>query len=149
MSVKKIFISYAHEDESYKDQIVKHLRNMERNGLVEIWQDGMIQAGSEWDDAIRSKLFTADLILLLISPDFNDSDYIWKVELEGALERHKRKEAVIIPVSIRTADWKDTPYERFQALPGPGIQPVAKYADKDEAYLKIAQGIRQLVQSLG
>jgi hypothetical protein len=49
------------------------------------------------DSIIKTQLELADIILLLISQDFIQSDYIWNTELPKALERHARGEAVVIP----------------------------------------------------
>ena len=43
-----------------------------------------------WDEQIRRELEAADIILLLISVDFNNSQYIWNKELKTAMERHER-----------------------------------------------------------
>ncbi|MHA0895561.1 hypothetical protein [Enterobacter kobei] len=43
---------------------------------------------------------------MLISSDFIASDYCYRVEMTNALERHKRGEAVVIPVMLRECAWK-------------------------------------------
>ena len=78
----KVFISYAHEDEHLRDQLQTQLAIPQRQGLIKIWHDREIGAGAEWAGAIDSQLETADLILLLVSPDFLASDYISDVELQ-------------------------------------------------------------------
>src|ERR1035438_7136188 len=54
--------------------------------------------------AIDKYLNLADLILLLVGPDFLGSDYCYHKELARALERHKRHEAHVIPVIVRPVD---------------------------------------------
>ena len=76
MKKLKLFLSYAHEDEDMKIQLDKHLIALKRSGKVEVWQDRQILAGQEWDASIKKELETADIILLLISVDFNNSQYI-------------------------------------------------------------------------
>jgi hypothetical protein len=102
-------------------------------------------AGDIWDDQIKNALATADIILLLISVDFNNSKYIWENELNIALARHENKEARVIPIILRACDWTDMPYAKLQALPT-GAKPVNSFADKDEAYTDIAKGIRMVVE---
>ena len=101
-------------------------------------------AGQEWDDEIRAALQAADIILLLISVDFNNSQYIWDKELKTAMERHQRNEARVIPIILRTCEWGDMPYAKLQALPT-GAKPVSSFPDRDVAYTDIAKGIRQVV----
>lgn len=139
-----IFLSYAHEDEAMKIQLDRNLIMLKRSDKINVWQDRQILAGMEWDDAIAKELASADIILLLISVDFNNSQYIWDKELKIAMERHEKNEARVIPVILRTCDWGDMPYAKLQALPT-GAKPVNSFADKDEAYTDIAKSIRMVV----
>ena len=139
-----IFLSYAHEDEAMKTQLDKNLIMLKKSDKVNIWQDRQIIAGTEWDEAIAKELAAADIILLLISVDFNNSQYIWDKELKVALERHEKKEARVIPVILRTCEWSEMPYARLQALPT-GARPITSFADADVAYTDVAKGIRMVV----
>ena len=139
-----IFLSYAHEDEAMKIQLDRNLIMLKRSEKINVWQDRQILAGMEWDDAIAKELASADIILLLISVDFNNSQYIWDKELKIAMERHEKNEARVIPVILRTCDWGDMPYAKLQALPT-GAKPVNSFADKDEAYTDVAKSIRMVV----
>ena len=53
-----------------------------------------------------ANLDAADVILLLISPDFIASDYCYEREMKRAMERHRKSEARVIPVILRPCDWK-------------------------------------------
>jgi len=66
----KLFISYAHEDEKYKEELEKHLKPLQRNGVVESWNAREILPGVVWENEIKTELEEADVILFLISPDF-------------------------------------------------------------------------------
>ena len=48
----KLFISYSHEDEDYKNQLLTHLTLLKREGLVEPWHDRTIHAGEDFSAAI-------------------------------------------------------------------------------------------------
>lgn len=143
---KKVFISYSHKDEAFKDELDAHLSALKRSGLVEVWHDRRIDAGTEWDDEIKSELESAQIILLLVSAGFLASEYIWKVEIARAMERHRAKEAKVIPIFIRACDIKGMPFEGIQGLPR-DAKPVASFTDKDEAYLQIAKGIRAVLEA--
>jgi hypothetical protein len=140
----RIFISYAHEDEPFKDELDKHLKVLKRSSKVEIWNDRELVAGQEWDAGIMEELARANIILLLISVDFNASDFIWDKELAAAMVRHQEGTARVVPVILRKCDWTDLPYAILQALPR-NATPVADYENRDDAYTEIAQGIEQLV----
>lgn len=142
-----LFYSYAHEDKSLRDRLEKSLALLKRQGIIEGWHDGVIKPGSEWDKQIIHRLHQADLILLLISPDFIASDYIWDTELPLAMERHQKGEARVIPVILRETDWHTSSFASLQALPTEA-RPVTSWTDPDAAFKDIAQGIRRASEDL-
>lgn len=140
----ELFYSYAHEDEALRDELEKHLSLLKRSGLIVAWHDRRIGAGEEWRDQIDAHARSADIILLLVSPDFLASDYCYNIEMELALGRYGRHEAIVIPIILRPVDWSGAPFAHLQALPQ-DAKPVTLWANRDEAFLNIAQGIRELV----
>lgn len=48
----KIFFCYAHEDEALLDQLKRYLKPLQRQGLIDVWHDRDISAGTEWEKAI-------------------------------------------------------------------------------------------------
>jgi len=143
----KLFISYSHEDEQLKNHLDKHLIMLKRSGKIDAWNDRHLIAGQEWDSEIKKEVLEADIILLLISADFNNSEYIWKEELAAAMERHEKGLARVVPVILRKCEWNEMPYAKLQALPK-GAQPVTEFPDKDAAFTDIAAGIRLLVDNM-
>ena len=108
-----IFLSYAHEDEAMKVQLDRSLVMLRRSEKIDVWQDRAIRGGDVWDDEIKNAVATADIILLLISVDFNNSKYIWENELNVALQRHELKQVRVIPVILRTCEWSEMPYAKL------------------------------------
>ncbi len=86
----KIFFCYAREDEPLLNKLKSQLKSLQRQGLIDVWHDRDIDAGIEWEREINQHLETAQIILLLVSPDFMDSDYCYSVEMKKAIERHKQ-----------------------------------------------------------
>src|SRR5215212_6295419 len=114
----RIFCSYSDQDEKYVDQLKGYLGSLQGQGPVEVMDYGSIEADQEWEKSARSQnLETSDIILLLISPDYLASDFIYQKEMELALERHKQGEARVIPIITRPTDWTDTPVGKLEALP--------------------------------
>jgi len=146
--VATIFFSYSHRDEALRDQLEVHLSLLKRQGHIETWHDRRIAPGTAIDPAIDAQLKTADVVLLLVSPDFLASDYCYDVEMTTALQRHQSNEAVVIPVILRPCDWRDAPFGRLKALPRDG-KPVNKWPDIDEAFLDITNGIKEVLGSRG
>jgi hypothetical protein len=143
----KLFCSYSHRDEALRDELAKHLKLFERQGLVRSWHDRKIGAGDLWQEAIDRGLREADIILLLISADFLASDYCFDIEMKKALDRHAAGEALVIPVILRPVDWRATPFGKLQALPADG-RPVTTFENLDIALEQVAQGIRRAIEGL-
>src|SRR5262249_1413235 len=140
-------ISYAHEDEGLKRVLVSHLSSLNRQGLIEIWEDRKIFPGNNVHDEIRTNLDLVEIIVLLVSADFLASEYCYGVELRRAIDRHRSGDARVIPVIVRPVDWSGTPFSDIAALPIDG-KPVSTFEHADEAWLGIAQGIRRIVETI-
>ena len=143
----KVFLSYAHRDERLRVEVEKHLSALRRSKLIATWHDHRITPGTELDLEIAASLTTSDLILLLVSPDFIDSDYCYLREMSCALKRHRRGEARVIPIILRPVDWSRTPIGKLLALPRDG-KPVTSWSKRDEALLDVAKGIRRVVEEM-
>ncbi len=89
----KIFFCYAHEDEELLNKLKTHLAPLQWQGLIETWHDRDISPGTEWEEEIKGQLNTAQIILLLVSPDFMASKYCYSIEMKRAVERHDHKKA--------------------------------------------------------
>ena len=144
-----LFYSYAHEDESLRDELAGHLKILERRGLINAWHDRQIVPGQAWGQAIDQHLLTADLVLLLVSKDFIGSDYIWGVELAQAMQRQRAQQCEVVPIIVRAvdidpADAEDLPFLKLQALP-PDLLPVTSWTNRDEAWTQVAKGLRATV----
>ena len=143
----KIFCSYSHKDEEYLNELRAWLRGLERQGQIQWWHDREIVPGWEWEEAIDKNLRTADIIFLLVTPDFMASDYVFEREIDRAIERHERGEARVIPIIVRPALWKGTSLNRLQALPK-DAKPITRWPDRDEAWLDVTEGIQRAVEEL-
>jgi len=143
----RLFYSYSHKDEKLREQLVNHLSLLKRRGVISNWFDRRIGAGTEWKDQIDRNIELAQIILLLVSPDFLASHYCYDIEMTCAMQRHKNKEARVIPVILRPCDWPDAPFGVLQALPK-DAKPVTTWSNRDEAWLDISQGIRLACQEI-
>ena len=144
----RVFISYSHEDEELRNQLEVQLAMLKRQGLVEIWHDRRLVAGDRLDWTISTELDRADIILLLVSPDFLASDYCYKIEKGRALERHLDGEARLISVILRPCDWRHTELAEFVVTPRDG-RPITQWPDRDEAFLDVVQSIRAALEEIG
>lgn len=136
----RLFYSYSHKDEDLRDELEKHLSLLRRQGVIQPWHDRKISPGRKWKRDIDKNLEAADIILLLISADFLNSDYCYGVEMARALERDEVEEALVIPIIIRPVTWKGTPIEDLQVLPKNG-KPIISWKNRDEAWAHVAKEI--------
>lgn len=142
-----MFVSYAHADEDIKDELLKHFVPLKRMNLINVWHDRKIEPGKEWEPTIVRELENADIVLLLISIDFINSEFCYERELEQAMERHDRGDAVVIPVMLRKCLWQQTLFAKLQALPKDAL-PVMTWPDRDEAYVDIAAAVQKVAMGL-
>lgn len=142
-----LFYCYAHEDVAFCVELDKHLAMLKRLKWIQSWSDYDILAGTETQKIIDDHLGTADLVLLLISADFIDSDYCYSAGMQKALARHQAGEAIVIPILVRYVEWEQTPLATLQALPREGL-PVTSWDNPDEAWTEIAAEIRKVVEAL-
>lgn len=144
-----VFISYAHKSAKDKSMLVTHLASLKREGMIKVWDDGAILPGQEWDKEIKDNLQAARIVVFLIDAHFMNSDYINRVEVQKAFERHKTNECVIIPVNVNYVDLTGSKLSEFQSLPHGPSRPVASYThNPDEAWYQVAVGIRRVVENI-
>ena len=143
----RVFISYSHQDESFRQELETHLKIFERLGLVEYWHDRKIIAPDNWESAIDANLATADILILLVSADFLASDYCHYKEMTSALERHTKGTTRVVPVVLRSCQWRHSPLKGLQALPTDG-KPVSTWSDRDEAWHDVTSGLLKVIESI-
>lgn len=93
---KKVFISYAHDDTPWLDNLNKHLAGLKNSGIIESWSDKAIKAGEKWDDVIKEQMANADAFICLLSASFIASDYIWNTELTTIFAKIRERNAKVI-----------------------------------------------------
>lgn len=138
----KLFFSYSHADETLRNELEKHLSILKRQGFIEPWHDRRIGAGGEFAREISQNLEAADVILLLVSADFLNSDYCYDIEMKRAMERHEAGEARVIPVILRPCDWHDAPFGKLLATPSDG-KPAMRFPTLDDAFVEVVAAIKQ------
>lgn len=145
--ILEVFFSYSHRDEALCDELNAHLAALKRQSVIKAWTDRRITAGDDWRDEIEKHLDSADLILLLVSADFLNSDFCYLIETSRALLRHDSGDARVIPVIVRPVDWQGETISKLQALPKDS-KPVTSWSNRDEAWTNVAQGVRKAIEEM-
>lgn len=140
-----LVFSYSHADEALRNELEKHLSPLKRMGRISTWHDRCIIPGEVFEHKIDQYFSEADIVLLLISSDFIASDYCYQVEMENAMERHRRGEAIVIPVILRECAWHQLPFGKILAATVDG-KPITKFASHDEGYVQVVDAVVRAIR---
>ncbi len=141
----KIFISYSHRDEEHFNSLIESLAALRREGIVDDWHDRKIGAGDDWKNSIDEALSASQVILLLVSAAFINSDYCFTKEMSEALKMREEGRAKVIPIIVRSCEWQIHPLSSLQAVPK-GANPVTSWDNRDEAWTDVVREVRKAVR---
>ena len=138
----KIYTIYADADKIHKQRLETQLAAYTWNGMITLWDKGLINAGPELtQQEINTYIDTAQIILLLISPNFS-ADKNCVTDMRRAMQRRIDKKTTVIPIYIRPTDWPGAPFEGLLSLPR-NKPPVSSWSKADEAWYDVAIDIRR------
>jgi hypothetical protein len=100
----KGFISYAHDDHAAFEEMRTHLRAIERAFGIELWADKRIAPGNYWSAKIADAIEAAEVHVLMFSPAFIGSNYIFDHELP-AIDAKCARGDMVLPVVIHRCTW--------------------------------------------
>ncbi len=143
----KMFCSYSHKDIALFTEFQAHLAPMERTNRLRLWSDTLIEPGKRWRKEIYDALETADIIVLLVSAYFFESDFCYSIEFTRALEREKEGTARIVPVKVRPVTLKGTVIGEIQSLP-PGGRPISLYQEPHQGWAEVGDKLFEIVEKL-
>lgn len=146
LSRDQIFISYSHSDDSkYLDKLRTHLKPMERNHKISIWDDRSIKPGKEWKNEIQEAIDNAKVAILMVSANFIASDFIANSELPPILDAAADKDGItIIWLPVSSCAYEDTAIEKYQAVIDPQKPlDMMTEAELNQALLKVYRSIRE------
>ncbi|GAB3855726.1 hypothetical protein GCM10028822_27030 [Hymenobacter terrigena] len=113
------------------------------------WHDRRLLPGQKFDEIIDKEIVESDIILLLISASFINSDYCYNIELKKAIERHENNEATVVPILLSECVWNRAPFAKI-VMANEDATPIdnVKYWTLNEALSKTAANIGRLVDSI-
>ena len=103
--IPSVFISYSHKDEAEKEELLTHLRVLERAGVFKLWIDDHIEGGGDWRSEIHQAIDDAEIVILLISNNFLLSEFIADNEVPAFLERRESEEITVFPIIAKYSGW--------------------------------------------
>lgn len=139
----KAFLSYCHEDTSYKDQFISFVGHQLETLGVELWHDREMLAGDYLDPEIQKNLEEADMIFFLISQPFINSFYCYQKEMMAAISRHNSNNCRLFPIVIRPCLWSETPISKYVIYGD--AKPFSQSTNQDEAWVEISKEAKRAV----
>jgi|APLak6261659701_1056019.scaffolds.fasta_scaffold00077_2 hypothetical protein len=136
MSRKKVFISYAHKDDSHRKRLIEHLQVLENQQLVDIWDDRQIGAGQDWYAEIDRQLQSCKVAVFLVSPAFLGSKFISTIEVPTLLSRHQQQGMQVVPLLIRDCTWEVVPWLKAMQMRPTEAEPLSNTPRKRDQQLK-------------
>jgi hypothetical protein len=139
-----VFVSYAHKDARWLTELKRFLEPDLSRGVIELWDDTMIEPGREWRGAIEEALATCTVAVLLVTQMYVASDYISKRELPGLLKAAEERGVPIIWIPVETSRWPETDLEKLQAARSPQrtLDSVST-AERKAAWVALADRIKK------
>jgi internalin A len=146
MSQNQVFISYSRKDKKWLDRLKTHLAPLERGNKISVWDDTRMKAGAEWREEIKRALGEARVAILLVTPNFLESDFIARHELPPLLEAAKRDDFTILWIAVSASQYKETEIEKYLAANDPA-RPLdrLKASERNEVLVKIGDQIKEAI----
>jgi hypothetical protein len=134
-------------DASHCRELKKHLSVLIQDSEIRFEDHSSVAPGKAWAPEVSKMFEQADIILLLISPDFLASGFCINEQMARAMKRQRDGSARVIPVFLRPCDWQDLEIAAFTPLPSLE-KALTRWSDIDFAWSKVAKGIRFAVKEL-
>jgi hypothetical protein len=143
-----VFISYSHADAIWMERLRVHLAPLVKKGVLSIWSDTQIRAGSNWKAEINQAIAVARVAVLLVSANYLASDFVVEQELPLLLAKAQAEGLTVIWIPISSSAWQLTPISEYQPAQNP-TKPLAKLdsATREEVLVRISKEIAGALNS--
>jgi hypothetical protein len=139
----RLFYSYSKKNESQREQLETFLAPLRRELNLESWWYTLTTPGEYRKQSIRDRLNRAEIVVVLVSPEYLAS-LSAQDELKHIIQRRQEGLTEVLPVILKSCEWKRTALGEIMALPREG-KPVSAFKSRSaDAWTQVAQGIRQL-----
>src|ERR1041385_7485976 len=146
MERTQVFVSYSSQDSEWRDRLLLHLAPLDTRATIHVWSDTQIDAGANWKEEIEKALRKAGAAVLLVTPAFLASEFIWTEEMPRIL-KHRESGMLVFPLIVKACAWQlESALERIQARPK-GVRPLA-LASEAEVDRDLAEFIRELAAAV-
>lgn len=134
-----VFVSYSHDEDRRwfeSGSLIPYLKNSLRREAV-FWHDHGLEPGDVFRREIEEEIDRADLVILLISQGFLNSEFIEKVELPRIMDRAERAQLEVIPLLTHPCLWQELEFiARYQIVPGQPT-PLIEYTGSSRDWARV------------
>lgn len=137
-----VFVSYAHEDERWRDELLVHLKPWMPDRRIEVWSDRDIAPGAAWRPEIERALDEAAVAVMIVTPSLLASNFVMDEELPTILRRAEDGSVRLIWIAAEPSGYEATALAGLQAVNDPA-RPLSTLTkpDRQAALSDIAKSI--------
>lgn len=117
-----LFISYSHadmQDSDWLGRLKMYLAQFRRQGMIDVWDDSRIPAGTRWKEEISHALDSAAAAVLLVGPGFLASDFVMEHELPVLLKSAQTRGVALFPLIVGVCGYSFSDLQVYQAYNPP------------------------------
>lgn len=147
--MQKSFICYSKKDINLINEFKVALAPLNSwLGQISVWSDEDLEAGIDWHIEIQSNIKGANIIFLMLSPDFFAVEYIREKEIPLIENLEKEYGVKVIPIMLRYCDFASIEYISKKNIIPKKATPVTSTAfweTKDLAWLEVSKQIKKIL----
>lgn len=147
--LKKVFLSYKKSDNEITDVRTRLVNKILSIVDCAVWYDENLTGGKEFGKEIADAIATCEIMILLLTKNILESDYVWDVEVPQAKELNKP----IIPIAYGITEKERKIAERLmgahlQIIDMPPLKSEEEMRNSDEQDPDDTEFMRKLVNTL-
>lgn len=142
-----VFISYSHKDGAWLGRLQTHLKPYLRGKPISVWDDTKIKPGGRWREEIAQALEDATVAVLLVSPNFLESEFIASSELPPLLAAARERGLTILWVPLSFSSYDETEISDYKAVISPD-RPIdtMSEAEQNKSWVTVCKWIKEVLQ---
>lgn len=138
--MKHVVILFDEKDISVAERLEKALALMQRNGILKTFSSLHIQPGMDVQATVHAYIEQSDVTIIVLSIDLNQ-DLIFDM-----IEKHQKEETDLFVVYANYVEDALIDEFRKHQIPITPIMPIAQHPNKDAAYRKISNAVRNFLK---
>lgn len=140
----RLFLSYALEDEALVKEFRNQISALIRGGYISTWSEADLLSGDHKIAQSRREMEEADIVVLMVSPDYWANDEKWEGDLQKAMHANRMGKTKIVPILLRPVHSDGTIVEELQCLPKSG-KAISVAENRGQAWFELVKELKELI----